>query len=283
MYVLGDTLIDTGPKTADALSMLHYIDLKSIKNIVVTHGHIDHHGLAHYIKEMTNCGVFVHKNDLLSVSDYRNELERKSKEYRKFLKKSGISIEFILNFAKYYKAFEEYGENCEAEPLEDTFETEKGVLQVIHTPGHTSGSCCFLLNDVLYSGDTLLPTISTNPSIHSIFDEQCGLKPYEESLKEISQLELEKVLPGHGPIIVDHKKRIQEILHEHNQRKKKVMSSLSKNPQTLVQVTKKVFGDVPLTEVILALAECYDHLKMLEKEGSVKVSEKELYFFRQYR
>jgi len=273
-------MIDTGPKTAEAFEIVKKIDLKSIKNVVVTHGHVDHHGLAFYIKEITGCRVFVHKNDFLPVLDYKNELERKSKDYKEFLEKSGISKEVVVLFEKYYKAFKDYGEKCEVELLKDTCETENGLLKVIHTPGHTGGSCCFLLGDILYSGDTLLPTISTNPSIHAIFDDQCGLKNYQESLKKILEFDLKKVFPGHGHVIEDHRKRIQEILHEHTERKEKVAASLSRKPQTLVEVTEKVFGKVPLTEVLLALAECYDHLRILEKEGVVEVVEKEVYYFR---
>lgn len=273
-------MIDTGPKTAEAFEILKKIDLKSIKNVVITHGHVDHHGLAFYIKEITGCRVFVHKNDFLAVSDYKNELERKSKDYKEFLKKSGISKEVVVLFEKYYKAFKDYGEECEVELLKDTCETENGSLKVIHTPGHTGGSCCFLLGDILYSGDTLLPTISTNPSIHAIFDNQCGLKNYQESLEKILEFDLKKVLPGHGHVIEDHRKRIHKILQEHSERKEKVVASLSRKPQTLLEVTEKVFGKVPLTEVLLALAECYDHLRILEKEGVVEVVEKEVYYFR---
>lgn len=33
----------------------------------------------------------------------------------------------------------------------------KQAFQVLHTPGHTPGSLCFLLKDKLFSGDTLFP------------------------------------------------------------------------------------------------------------------------------
>ena len=33
----------------------------------------------------------------------------------------------------------------------------KQAFQVLHTPGHTPGSVCFLLKDKLFSGDTLFP------------------------------------------------------------------------------------------------------------------------------
>lgn len=280
IYMLGDTLIDTGPDTNEARTVLHSIDLNPVTHVVVTHGHVDHHGLAFYIKEKTDCTVFVHKNDFLPVSDYKNELERKAEVYKDFLEKSGISKGFVSVFEKYYSAFKDYGEKCEAELLKDTFATEKGLLKVIHTPGHTGGSCCFLLGDVLYSGDTLLPTISTNPSIHAIFDEQCGLKSYRQSLENIAAFDVKKVLPGHGPVITDHRKRIHKTLQETSERREKVKNCLSRTPQPLADVSKKVFGELPLTEILLALAECYDHLKVLESEGIAEILEEDIYYFR---
>jgi glyoxylase-like metal-dependent hydrolase (beta-lactamase superfamily II) len=183
-------------------------------------------------------------------------------------------------FNQYYNGFKEYGEGCEVEVLPDTFETEKGVITVIHTPGHTGGSCCFYVDDVLYTGDTLLPTISTNPSIHAVFDSTCGLKNYQKSLKELLPLRVTKCFPGHGGVINDHKKRIQQIFKGHNQRREIVMNSLSERPQSLIEVTEKVFGKVPATETLLALAECFDHLNMLKEEGIVEILERDLYFFK---
>ncbi len=272
IYILGDTLIDTGPKTDNTLAILKEIDLKSVKNVLITHGHVDHHGIAFHVKEISGCTVFVHKNDLTAVTEFKEKLQKNLEKYKEFLGQTGISQEFIRTFEKTYKLYELYGEDCEAEPLRDYFETERGSLRILNTPGHTSGSCCFLLGDILYSGDTLLPTISTNPSIHALFDEQCGLKAYEHSLQKILNLPIEEVLPGHGNPMRDHKKRIKEILKEHAARREKIMASLSKTPQSLVEITRKIFGEVSSSEVILALAECYDHLKGLEKEGIVEIS-----------
>ena len=279
VYCVGDTLIDTGPNTAGAVAVLKTIDLP-IKNVLITHGHVDHHGAAFYLKKIFNCRVFVHENDFLAVSDYKNELKRKSKDYVHFLEKSGISKEFISLFNQYYNGFKEYGEGCEVEVLPDTFETEKGVITVVHTPGHTGGSCCFYVDDVLYAGDTLLPTISTNPSIHAVFDSMCGLNNYQKSLKKLLPLKVKTVFPGHGGVITDHKKRIQQILQGHNERREIVLHSLLKEPQSLVDVTTKVFGEVPATETLLALAECFDHLTMLQEEGIVEITEGNNYFFR---
>ncbi len=278
IYIVGDTLIDCGPKTAEALNVLKTIDLKSIRNILITHGHVDHHGLASYIKKVSDCRVFVHKDDFHAVSDYHDYLARNLERYKEFLEKTGIPREFIKGFESYYRLFGRYGENCEAEVLGDEFETTEGVLKVIHTPGHTPGSCCFLFGETLYSGDTLLPRISTNPSVHLIFDERCGLQHFQKSLEKILNLNPKRVFPGHGSPIEEHAQRIRDILQEHTERREKVIACLSRMPQTLVEITGRVFGEVPVSEILLALAECYDHLRILEREGIAQVSEKEYSF-----
>jgi glyoxylase-like metal-dependent hydrolase (beta-lactamase superfamily II) len=280
IYVVGDTLIDTGAKTPEALDVVKRIDFSLIKNIVLTHGHVDHHGLASYVKNISHCRVFVHENDLQAVSDYKNYLMRNLENYREFLGKTGISREFIQGFEYYYKDFERYGDDCEVESFKNEVETAEGVLEIFHTPGHTPGSCCFLLGNILYSGDTLLSHVSTNPSVHALFDEQCGLKTFQKSLTTLWELDLEEVYPGHGPVIRDYRGRIQEILHEHAERRQKVIMCLSEDFQSLVEITQKIFGDVPASEIILALAECFDHIRTLEKEGIAEIVEKEKYYIK---
>ncbi len=280
IYIVGDTLIDTGAKTPEALDMVKRIDFSLIKNIVLTHGHVDHHGLASYIKSITHCRVFVHEKDLQAVSDYKNHLMRNLEKYKDFLGKTGIPKGLIPGFEYYYRNFERYGDNCEVEPFGNELETSEGVLKIIHTPGHTPGSCCFLLKNILYSGDTLLPHISTNPSVQALLDEGCGLKAFQESLATLRNLDLEEVYPGHGPVILDHKGRIQKILQEHADRRQKVIMCLSEESQSLVEITQKIFGVVPATEVILALAECFDHIRTLEEEGIAEIVEKEKYYIK---
>ena len=68
-------------------------------------------------------------------------------------------------------------------------------LRAVHTPGHTPGSICFLIDDLLFSGDTLFPggpgnTASANASFPTI----------SESIRRklFSLPDETRVLPGHG-------------------------------------------------------------------------------------
>ncbi len=68
-------------------------------------------------------------------------------------------------------------------------------LRTLHTPGHTPGSLCFLIDDHLFSGDTLFPggpgnTKSSGASFPTIIDSIRG--------KLFTLPDETRVLPGHG-------------------------------------------------------------------------------------
>jgi glyoxylase-like metal-dependent hydrolase (beta-lactamase superfamily II) len=68
-------------------------------------------------------------------------------------------------------------------------------ITVIHTPGHTPGSCCFLWNDILFSGDTLFPGGPGTTAYDG--NEQAIYKSIREKLLVLP--DTTKVYPGHGP------------------------------------------------------------------------------------
>lgn len=81
--------------------------------------------------------------------------------------------------------------------VEEGFKINFGdnVIETIETPGHSSGSVCYLTGDILFSGDTLffeeigrcdLPTGSFSEIKHSIKEKLFNL---DENVK---------VFPGHG-------------------------------------------------------------------------------------
>jgi glyoxylase-like metal-dependent hydrolase (beta-lactamase superfamily II) len=78
----------------------------------------------------------------------------------------------------------------------DNIETETMPLRVIHTPGHTIGSICLhnQKNKILFSGDTVFPD-----GVFGRVDltSSTGLKDMINSLKKLSMLDTEILLPGH--------------------------------------------------------------------------------------
>lgn len=167
----GDTaVVDPGLPENDLLEKL---DGKNVKYILLTHGHFDHFGGAQVIKDNTDAKVVIHKNDveMLHAPDKN-----------------------VFNL--YYA-----GEKCPAVDAdiiaEDGTEIMLGntKITVLHTPGHSSGSVCYLFKKdlVMFSGDTLFKLSAGRT------DYYCG-NPRTElmSLAKIADLEGNyKVYPGH--------------------------------------------------------------------------------------
>ena len=159
---------------------------KTLKYILLTHGHFDHVLGINDMKEKTGTEALVHKND----------------------------IERIEESAKIMRA---YGLDCVLIPRIDDFLEDGQIikfgnseLKVILTPGHTQGCVCYSIDDKLFSGDTL-------------FKGSCGrcdlpggdFKQIEKSIKNIlfKMDDNVTVYPGHGEATtIGYEKQFNEIL-----------------------------------------------------------------------
>jgi glyoxylase-like metal-dependent hydrolase (beta-lactamase superfamily II) len=134
-----------------------------------------------------------------------------------------------------------------AEPLADgeLVEVDGLVVQVLHTPGHTADSACFLLpaEDVLLSGDTILgrgTTIVAHP------DGRLG--PYLDSLRALQELvvtgHVQRILPAHGPVVDDPAEVVDFYLTHREQRLEQVRKAVAAGATTAQQVVERVYADV---------------------------------------
>ncbi|MGB6742446.1 MAG: MBL fold metallo-hydrolase [Terracidiphilus sp.] len=177
--ILGDEeaheaiVIDPGDEIGRIHRRLTELGL-SVKQILITHGHIDHVGGALKLKRLTGAPIFMNGNDL---------------EQLKMMDKQAA----WLGVATPETAAPD-------ENLADgmTVGLEGQQAQVLHTPGHTQGSVClhFAPMKLLVAGDTLfagsigrtdLPGGDYGQIIDSIHSKLLALP--EET----------RVIPGHGP------------------------------------------------------------------------------------
>lgn len=77
-------------------------------------------------------------------------------------------------------------------------------IKVMHTPGHTPGGCCFLINTILFSGDTLFPDGPGNTSFPG-GDEEAIYQSIRNKLMVLP--DDTAVYPGHGPATTIGKER----------------------------------------------------------------------------
>ena len=123
-------LIDVGGGVKDIVSKIQQLEL-NIKGIYNTHGHFDHILGAKEIQEKLNIPFYVHKGDKLMVENLENIMSMYGMGYAQ----PPIINDFLDENTKL-----NLGEN---------------VVKIIETPGHTEGGVCFLVDKMLFSGDTL--------------------------------------------------------------------------------------------------------------------------------
>jgi glyoxylase-like metal-dependent hydrolase (beta-lactamase superfamily II)/8-oxo-dGTP pyrophosphatase MutT (NUDIX family) len=117
------------------------------------------------------------------------------------------------------------------------------TLRVIHTPGHAGNHLCYLLDEerMLFTGDHVMQgsTVVINPP-----DGDMGA--YIASLRELMELDLDWLAPGHGFLIPEPRPAMRAIVEHRLKREAKVFAALQPGrPQALDELLAKVYDDVP--------------------------------------
>ncbi|MFT9055011.1 MAG: MBL fold metallo-hydrolase [Ethanoligenens sp.] len=139
--------------------------------ILLTHGHYDHIGAVHELLAHFHCKLAVPKMEL----DFLNNPHR--------------NLQSSVGGGN----FEPFRPDILFEDG-DTVEVAGLKFHVLHTPGHTPGSCCLLCEDVMFSGDTLFAGSAGRTDFPG--GDPAAMRV---SMKKLAALSGNfQVLPGHG-------------------------------------------------------------------------------------
>lgn len=167
-------VIDPGD---DAEVIFSVLGSARVEAVILTHGHFDHVGAVDEVADDMGAFVWAHTDE----------------------------VKFLKN--EYGTGGREFGLETPV-PKMDLTATDGGVIEVedmkfevMHTPGHTPGSICLLLQDTvtgerhLFTGDTLFARSIGRTDFFGGDDEAM-----DESLARIAALPFDThVYPGHGP------------------------------------------------------------------------------------
>lgn len=278
------TLIDTGPKTREALEALHEglrrarVRVHDIKRIVLTHAHEDHCGLAKSLRdEAKDAQVLVHEWE---TGHRVGRLEYE--EHRALLVRAGVPPEEIKGMRRMYEGMRQLADSLaddEHSELRDNaeLEFENGSLRVIHTPGHTPGSCSFLreADRTVIAGDCVLKRVTPNPVLSPDPVDPSrrfpSLAEYLVSLARLRAFAPTLVHGGHGEAVEDFEELFTRYLRAIRERQAEVIRLVPKAGASAWEIAQEMFPGAEDVHRFLSVSEAVAHLDLAQAENKLAV------------
>lgn len=275
----GDTcvLIDAGLHTEEAKSALLAglkkagVSLSDIKAALVTHGHVDHFGLARWLQEEGGCQIYGHEEEQEYIESFPGTHLQVIDQFRTVSDENGYPKEEYEETIRDHAQSQHLARAARFDiSLKDRDIIEFGdvTLQALHTPGHTGGSLCYRWEEDLFSGDTILEHI-TPVTFFKGARRKTGPGHYRRSLETLGNLDVRKAHPGHQRSFTNFQDVLRRINRHQEIRKERVLKALSE-PLTAFDTTRKAFPKKAFGDRWLAFAQTVGILEDLLEEGSVE-------------
>jgi glyoxylase-like metal-dependent hydrolase (beta-lactamase superfamily II) len=277
------TLIDVGsglPQSVEDLQggfealRTHFgvrVRLEAVQHVVITHSHIDHFGHVGWFQSHSGATIYIHELDARVLQNFEERIVLASKDLRVFLERSGLGTASREELEEMYRAGKSFFKSVRLDrKLRDGDRIGPGYV-VHHVPGHCPGQICLQVDDVLFTADHVLARITPHQSPAAI-TPFCGLELYLSSLEKIRRLPgIRLALPGHEEEIRDLGARIDAIAAHHRERCERVLE-ICREPQSLLAVSRALFGQRGGYTRLLALEEAGAHVEYLFQRGELRIA-----------
>ena len=277
-------LVDTGMHTPESLAAFRAalaelgVAPERVRKIICTHHHPDHFGSSRSHRADTGATLYLHRAEWARAQTFL-PTDRPAEAVRFFLA-HGIPLQRFANVPRPRDIWG--GLYVTAEPdvfIADGDEISVGRrrVQVVWTPGHAPGHCVLYLPEerAMIVGDHLLPKITP----HVGFGPGSTGNPladFLDSQRKVQRFDVAHVLPAHGGVFADHRRRANQIIQHHEARLADIADIARRRPHTAYDVARRAFGfdsDSPLTYQFPATFETLAHLEYLRHAGTVRSEE----------
>jgi glyoxylase-like metal-dependent hydrolase (beta-lactamase superfamily II) len=276
----GCLLVDSGWNTDDSFATFHNGLLKNgfgfpdITQILVTHVHPDHYGMAGRIKKLSGASLAMHHIEKDFIEPRYVHMEPLLHQTDRMLVANGVPDDEMVRLRDATVGLETYTVPTLPDKIlhdGEIIATGKFTFRVIWTPGHSSGHICLYepRKKVLLSGDHILPKITPNVSLNPQAIEN-PLGRYLQSLQEIKKLDVTLTLPGHDEPFTGLRARIDEIIHHHGVRNREILEAIGRTHKTAYQIAQEIswadnsgWQALPDFHKRMAIFETLAHLEMM--------------------
>lgn len=167
---------------------LNIFGVKEISLLFLTHSHFDHAANAARIKEKYKVKVIIHQSEIKYLNMGDNILPTGTNPFSRFL---------VRSIAERFRSVAKY-QPCDHDvTIDETYDlTNVGFNAfIIHTPGHTEGSCSMIIDDeVALVGDTMFGIFPGSIFPPFASDQSQLIKSWEKLLETRCKL----FIPSHG-------------------------------------------------------------------------------------
>jgi glyoxylase-like metal-dependent hydrolase (beta-lactamase superfamily II) len=285
------TLVDTGPADDRALAALERglraqgLRLEDVEQVLATHHHLDHVGLAATIRQRSGASVAV----LDSVADYgasyAQHVAHERAYSRGLMATHGVPVAVIEDNEGFWEFIRRNSRDFSADVrLRDGDRIRAGgrTLRIVARPGH-SATDVLLVDDeerLAFVGDHLLAAISSNTEIYPPRDGGGGdsgaARPatritYLENLRRTARMPLRRLLTGHGPEVTAHAPLVREREAEHRDRCARIAELLEDGERTAYGLAGHLWSARTVArQPLLVVWEVLGHLDLLAAAGAVR-------------
>jgi glyoxylase-like metal-dependent hydrolase (beta-lactamase superfamily II) len=274
------TLYDCGSQTAQSQDELkrasvilrnvfgEKLGLDDVKDVVISHAHIDHFGGVGEWKGKAR--IHVHEFDARVLTRFEERIVTAAMQLRVFLERSGVDDAVRAELEQMYVFTKQLFASVPVDCVVTDGERINGY-EVHHAPGHCPGQICLQVHNVMLTTDHVLPRITPHQSPESI-TPWTGLDHYMLSLEKFRRIGgVDLALPGHEEPIPRLSQRIAEIETFHRARLAQVRA-LCKEPHTIAQIAADMFGVQVGYGRLLALEEAAAHAEYLARRGHIEIA-----------
>jgi glyoxylase-like metal-dependent hydrolase (beta-lactamase superfamily II)/membrane-associated phospholipid phosphatase len=283
-------LVDSGWHTPDSYEALRSGLAQigaapgDVSRVLVTHIHHDHYGQAPRLRQESGATILLGEGEQRSLDVITHPEQRRAAD--------GDRIERLTLWgaAELIAPVEEAmarrpGEGLAIWELPDVLaadghlvELRTRALTVIATPGHTRGHVSLLDGDarLFFAGDHVLPHITPSLGVEPYGGDGMSLVEFISSLTKVRPLDVERVLPAHGPDFAGLRERVDALLDHHATRLAHCVDALARGRTTAYEVAhdlpwtrrERRYEELDLGNRLLALTETAAHLELLVVQGT---------------